>query len=362
MKKKEIIILIATVAMLNVLGSTVVLADDLQESFLKDMSEGLAARWAYDENESTMTRQEFADYRAKLVDEEYLRLSVYADKEFEDYKFNVLAHAYIDAVETQKESLSYYNDIEALYEIEWQSGYSVRALVIPTFVDSYGLVADEEYVKDFRAGTTYTVDVSVPSNTISSTDTEFEIYNNEGIIIYVTGTETTAYSKVINFRIENLNHHDIIVATKDYQLVINGNMIASPLHSEVKSGKTSNTKMELYNDELNKAGIDEIKDISFNLTISDSSTYTPLYYSDQINLTVDEEDNISVRTVYSDKETIRQVQALLNSAGYDCGTADGVPGKKTNSAILQFEKDHGLKEDTDITPELLAILQASIHG
>ena len=43
--------------------------------------------------------------------------------------------------------------------------------------------------------------------------------------------------------------------------------------------------------------------------------------------------------------------------GYNSGSTDGVPGKLTNSAILQFEKDHGYAENTDITPELIAQLE-----
>ena len=360
MKKKKITIMLGLLLSLSSFACTAY-ADDLQDAFLKDMSEGLAKRWSYDENEDSMTRQEFVEYRTKLVDEEYSRLNKYKDEEFQDYKFNILAHAYIDAINTQKESLNYYNDIEALYDIEWQSGYNIRALVIPTFFDSYGLIADEETVKEFRGGISYSIDLSSQSNTISSTNTEFEIYNNEGITVYVTGTETTEYSKIINLRIQNLNHHDLNIMTKDAQLVINGNMISSSLYAEVKSGKISNTKIELYNDDLKNAGIDKLTDISFDLIFCDSSTYDTLFTSDQINLTIDDEDNISARTVYTDKETIRQVQELLNSAGYDCGSADGVPGKKTNSAILQFERDHGLKENTDITPELLLVLQECIQ-
>ena len=65
----------------------------------------------------------------------------------------------------------------------------------------------------------------------------------------------------------------------------------------------------------------------------------------------------TVKTVYSDKETIRKAQELLNKAGYDCGPADGVAGKKTGAQILAFKKDHGLPENTDITPELLEALE-----
>ena len=66
---------------------------------------------------------------------------------------------------------------------------------------------------------------------------------------------------------------------------------------------------------------------------------------------------VTQRVVYTDKENIQKVQQLLTSLGYNSGSTDGVPGKLTNSAILQFQKDHGLAENTDITPELIAELE-----
>ena len=64
-----------------------------------------------------------------------------------------------------------------------------------------------------------------------------------------------------------------------------------------------------------------------------------------------------IRRTGTDKETIKEVQTLLNEKGYDCGTPDGVAGKKTNNMILQYERDKGLEENTDITDELLASLR-----
>ena len=63
---------------------------------------------------------------------------------------------------------------------------------------------------------------------------------------------------------------------------------------------------------------------------------------------------------YSDKETVQQVQEVLNENGYDCGTSDGVAGAKTNAAIEQYKTDNGLGETSpDITDELLLSLGIS---
>ncbi len=46
-----------------------------------------------------------------------------------------------------------------------------------------------------------------------------------------------------------------------------------------------------------------------------------------------------------DKNAIMEVQTLLNENGYDCGTADGIAGNKTQQAIKDYQRDHGLTEN-----------------
>ena len=54
-----------------------------------------------------------------------------------------------------------------------------------------------------------------------------------------------------------------------------------------------------------------------------------------------------VRTLQADKKplvalTVREIQVLLNAAGYPVGTADGVSGKRTTEALRKFQSDHQL--------------------
>ena len=44
-------------------------------------------------------------------------------------------------------------------------------------------------------------------------------------------------------------------------------------------------------------------------------------------------------------DDVRDMQILLNSLGYDCGTADGIFGKKTDAAVKAFQEDTGLVAD-----------------
>lgn len=53
----------------------------------------------------------------------------------------------------------------------------------------------------------------------------------------------------------------------------------------------------------------------------------------------------SKATTSAKKEEIKKIQEKLNELGYNCGTADGVAGKKTTAAVKKFQEDNGLTAD-----------------
>lgn len=57
-----------------------------------------------------------------------------------------------------------------------------------------------------------------------------------------------------------------------------------------------------------------------------------------------------------DASVMKEIQILLNELGYDCGTADGLPGPKTSAAITNCKKDHGMDETDTIDQEFLDYL------
>ena len=63
-----------------------------------------------------------------------------------------------------------------------------------------------------------------------------------------------------------------------------------------------------------------------------------------------------VMITFTDKETIRRVQAQLNMIKYDCGKPDGVAGAKTTAAIKKFQEDHQLTVNGKVTKEFLLSL------
>lgn len=62
----------------------------------------------------------------------------------------------------------------------------------------------------------------------------------------------------------------------------------------------------------------------------------------------------------TDSSTIKSVQSILNIFGYNCGSADGVMGNQTITAIKNFQKDQGLNTTGEINSELFDYILAGI--
>lgn len=53
---------------------------------------------------------------------------------------------------------------------------------------------------------------------------------------------------------------------------------------------------------------------------------------------------------------VKRLQEMLNSRGYDCGTADGIFGKRTLAAVTLFQIDNGLSDDGIVGTKTWAVL------
>jgi N-acetyl-anhydromuramyl-L-alanine amidase AmpD len=56
------------------------------------------------------------------------------------------------------------------------------------------------------------------------------------------------------------------------------------------------------------------------------------------------------------RSDIRRAQEKLNDLGYPIGTADGVMGKKTHTAVRNFQRDKNLNATGDLDDETMAAL------
>lgn len=55
-------------------------------------------------------------------------------------------------------------------------------------------------------------------------------------------------------------------------------------------------------------------------------------------------------------EDVRALQILLNGRGYNCGTADGIFGAKTEAAVRKYQQDKGLAVDGIVGPATMSSL------
>ena len=388
MKKKIFKSVLAVITVISMMSSITVMAKEKnntasQEDFLDDLKTGLEKRWEISDNSGdteSMSSDEVIDFDTNVVNAEYDLLEKYKDCTFDNKKFSMMAAAYIDALETQQKAIGYYKDSNSIYNQFWSAGYNVRAILVPDFVDYYGMdIEDQTNLKEFRdtktaleSGTaTYTITSTDTTDETTSADTSdvnlgenqqpIEVYNDDGIKITITGYGKSQYnSQRLVMSVVNLYHKDISISSANNSIVVNGTSINSSLYGEIQSGKTGEAILDIYQDQLGSIDIDDISTIDFKLAIYKKDSYQLKAETNEIYLTVNN-GIVSQRVVYTDKENIQKVQQLLTQLGYNSGSTDGVPGKLTNSAILQFEKDHGYTENTDITPDLIAQLEQAVQ-
>lgn len=89
--------------------------------------------------------------------------------------------------------------------------------------------------------------------------------------------------------------------------------------------------------EIARAIVDSIAEI-FNLQKGDTPMATAIKIGDK-------------------GDAVKEVQNLLNQKGYDCGTADGIFGTKTEASVKAFQKANGLTVDGVVGDKTLAALK-----
>lgn len=198
---------------------------------------------------------------------------------------------------------------------------------------------------------------STESSEVASANKEEPVvlYDQDGYKVEVSDFDFR--KNTFQIKLTNLTHHDVRVSTVDGY--VNGVMNNIDYSERITSGKSGIGTAKISKSELVDAGIDAVEDVSFNIRVDDVDNSGNLATIGSMHFSISD-GAIDASIVYSDSDTIKQVQEMLNQLGYDCGSADGIAGKNTNNQILQFESDHGLKETTDITDDLLNALKALV--
>lgn len=112
-------------------------------AFLRDFTKGLTERW--DMNDDYAGEVSENEHRKQLIQIELDRVLPYANRKFEDTNLQEMAISYINLLNKQKESLSYYSvDFEKYAEM-WAEAYDNRTQLIKEFIEKYNLEFSERH-------------------------------------------------------------------------------------------------------------------------------------------------------------------------------------------------------------------------
>lgn len=116
------------------------------ESFIEDLSAGLCARWAINEDTSLMSDKQLVKYYTQLVNAELAYVSKYTEYKFIDGKLGEYATNYINALQSQFIAITEFFSIdENQYHEYWRFGYNTRARYIYLINKAYGLDIPSQY-------------------------------------------------------------------------------------------------------------------------------------------------------------------------------------------------------------------------
>lgn len=124
------------------------------------------------------------------------------------------------------------------------------------------------------------------------------------------------------------------------------------LQSQIDTLTAENKKLKKENKKLKKK-VEKLENADQTTSTEGTESTTNDSDSTVENATQESSTVQEAVTEYSDSTTIKVVQQALNSAGYNCGTPDGVAGGKTTEAITKYETDKGITVNGVITDELL---------
>lgn len=119
---------------------------------------------------------------------------------------------------------------------------------------------------------------------------ETVIYDKDGVKVTAKEIDHSGFmGPEIKMLFENNSSKDVTIQTRN--CVINGYMINTMMSVDVAAGKKANDGLTLMESDLQEAGIGKFIDISFDLAIIDTTSFT----------TIDETDLISLDTNYTGK-------------------------------------------------------------
>lgn len=201
------------------------------EQFIKDMSEGLQARWDLNEKDEKkegyddidLQSQEYKNMMINYIQAELDCIEKYTDEKFEDSKLQEYAVKYINLLKKHKEICEYIPvDYYGKYLDEFNPIYDERSKIIEDLVNNYNLTVDEKHqdtLDEFKTNSQLVKDQDALEESVKNmlANIQFTVAEDDGsgwktyqgIVENTTGKDFSTLSVNINLK----NADGVIVET-----------------------------------------------------------------------------------------------------------------------------------------------------
>ncbi len=177
------------------------------------------------------------------------------------------------------------------------------------------------------------------------------LYESERMKITFVNETKDEYNRNLNFSVENFTDEQLMLAAND--ISISGRMFDPFLYAVCPGGETSEATMEFSLIELERAGIDELTELSFAFFITDGSSANGLETSELVTLSL--RSGTPLREVvgeelYSDENMrVAFVEAFPSNlgAGYACVYVENYTDRNIAASVMDVYID-GEYVDTEM--------------
>jgi hypothetical protein len=102
--------------------------------------------------------------------------------------------------------------------------------------------------------------------------------------------------------------------------------------------------------------LEPLSDMTTRVSVVVSHADFTFYKDSSTSNGILEQISIDLKVFSADRHRFATAQMLLSELGYNPGEIDGVMGRKTRKAVLQFQHRNAIQADGDVTPRLIAML------
>lgn len=203
--KTKVIALLALMLMLTIVGCSV---DEQSEQCLESLKKGLYERWSFTDKDFN-GYNEFKENTEKGIEAELNMLKEYKNTDFKDANFEENIKKYIQALENQKEGITYiFDDAKKYNELYIEKGAKIRSKCLKKLTDEYGLKVDSKYNDTFEEVLKSNIPNLISSNELVEVNTEYGKVKVQIMGFDVLTNPADEKELVLYCGVENISYYD----------------------------------------------------------------------------------------------------------------------------------------------------------